>query len=256
MGCSHSKHESYTNQPPVRQVKIPGSKGGSIAVIPSIQTSSSQPVLPESSGLTRQQILEAFRHMAEYLDEQGVEANMVTIDGAIDTLYLRSRETAHNVDFFLDDPASKDYTPLKNAANFADSRVQGRLGQDWLSNSAQLFMPRDVQTHLVRDAFVQNEVIFEQTTSRGGLRVYAAPWSYAICEKLDRLGDINPQHHDMDDAVLYLRRYLDLMGQYCIKAETIRAWARWYHKDASEGVLKNLNVSFNKKFEWSPIEWN
>lgn len=256
MGCNPSKHEIDTESQPVRQVKIPGPKGGSVTSSQAFQNASSRPVQFESSDLTRQQILEAFRHMAEYLEEKGVETSIVTIGGAVNTVYLGSRETTHDLDFFLDDPASKDYTPLHNAAKFADSQAGGCLRQGWFNTSAQLFMPRDVQVNLVNDARSQNELVFDQRSERGGLRVYAAPWSYAICEKLDRLCDINPQPHDMDDAVIYLRRHLEVVGQYYIKAQTIRDWARWYHKDVSEGILREMNESFNRKFKWSPVDWN
>lgn len=56
-------------------------------------------------------------------------------------------------------------------------------------------------------AFTQQEVIFRAE----GLTVLAARWQYAFCCKVDRLAGAGlhaPLIYNLDDAVLYLKRYL------------------------------------------------
>ncbi|KAM5352678.1 hypothetical protein ACJ41O_005400 [Fusarium nematophilum] len=255
MGCNHSRHEREMESRPVRPVTISDPMGGPVMIPPMFRDASGRPIQHESSDLSRQEILDAFQYMAEYLDECGVSTNVVVVGGAVNTVYLRSRQSTHDVDFFLDDPASKDYISLHNAARFANDQAKGRLGEEWFNNSTQLFMARDVQTALVREARQQNELVFEHRGQNGGLRVYAAPWPYALCSKLNRLCDINPRSYDMADAVVYLYRYLAVTGNGCVGSQAIKDWCRWYHHDVTREVLKRLDDSFNQTYGYRPIVW-
>ncbi|KAF4978991.1 hypothetical protein FZEAL_4722 [Fusarium zealandicum] len=256
MGCNHSRYEREMESRPIRPVTISDPMGGPVMIPPMFRDSSGRPIQHDSSDLDREQILEAFQQMAEYLDECGVDTSVVIVGGAVNTVYLRSRQSTHDVDFFLDDPASKDYVSLHNAARFANSKAQGRLGEEWFNNSTQLFMARDVQTALVQEAKQQNELVFEHRGCNGGLRVYAAPWTYALCSKLNRLCDINPRAYDMADAVVYLDRYLSVIGEGYISAQAVNEWCRWYHHDVTRGVLKQLDESFSRKYGYKPIIWS
>ncbi|KAJ3514626.1 hypothetical protein NM208_g15044 [Fusarium decemcellulare] len=253
MGCNHSRYEREMESRPIRPVTISDPMGGPVMIPPMFRDASGRPIQHESSDLSRRQILEAFQHMAEYLDECGVSTSVVVVGGAVNTVYLRSRQSTHDVDFFLDDPASKDYISLHNAAKFANTQTGGRLGEEWFNNSTQLFMARDVQTALVREAKRQNELVFEKHGNNGGLKVYAAPWQYALCSKLNRLCDINPRSYDMADAVVYLYRYLCTTGQGYVNAQIMYEWCRWYNQNISKEILKQLDENFCRSYGYKPI---
>ncbi|KAF5018903.1 hypothetical protein F66182_9098 [Fusarium sp. NRRL 66182] len=241
MGCSHSHHVLEMESRPVRPVILSNHSAGSV-MMPSTFQDQPEP------GLTRQQIMDAFQHMAEYLNECGVSIECVAVDGAVNTLYLHSKESTHDVEFLLD-PASDDYKTLSNAAVFANRQAQEKLGCEWFNNSMQLFVPQSVQTALVQEAKHQDEVVFEHQGTNGGLKVYAAPWSFAFCGKLNRLCDI-------DDAIVYLHRYLSLTGQDYVIARWIYDECQKYHQDVSQKVLKRLEDGYARTHGNWPIVWN
>ncbi|KAM0188752.1 hypothetical protein ACHAPA_009288 [Fusarium lateritium] len=250
MGCNNSRQVLEMETRPIRPVTLSSHSAGSVMIPSSIFQD-----YPDSSELSRQQIIDAFQQMAEYLNECSVSIDCVAVDGAVNTLYLRSRESTHDVEFILNDPESKQCVALNNAAIFANSQTHGRLGEAWFNNSMQLFMPRNVQASLIREAKKQNEVVFEHYGTSGGLRVYAAPWSFALCSKLNSLRDID-RSHDMDDAVAYLYRYLSLTGQDYIIAQQIYEWCEEYHQDVSREVLRRLEEAYARTHGNWPIVWN
>ncbi|KAI8669523.1 hypothetical protein NCS57_00767600 [Fusarium keratoplasticum] len=256
MGCSHSRYEREMESRPVRPVTISDPMGGPVMIPPMFRDETGRPIQYEASSLSRKQIIHAFEHMAEYLDECGIETNVVVVGGAVNTVYLGSRESTHDVDFFLEDPASKEYMSLDNAAKFANRQAEGRLGEEWFNNSTQLFMARDVQTSLVWQAKQQNAVVFEKRGTKGGLKVYAAPWTYALCSKLNRLCEINPRSYDMDDAVVYLHRHLTLTAETYVKFQELYDWCRWYNHDVRREILKQLDDKYFQSYGYRPIVWN
>ncbi|CAF3519477.1 hypothetical protein SNK03_003760 [Fusarium graminearum] len=248
MGCNNSRHVLEMESRPVRPVTLSSHSAGSA------MTSST--MFQDYPGLRRQQIIDAFQKIAEYLNEYGVSIDCVAVDGAVNTLYLRSRESTHDVELLLNDPSSKESILLTNAASFANSQAQGRLGETWLNSSMQLFLPRNVQTSLVQEAKTQNEIVFEHQGTNGGLRVYAAPWSFALCSKLNHAFDHHNRTEDMDDAVDYLYRYLNITGQDYIMAQQIKDWCQTYHQDVSREVLRRLEETYARKHGNWPIVWN
>ncbi|KAI8725452.1 hypothetical protein NCS52_00116300 [Fusarium sp. LHS14.1] len=255
MGCSHSQYEREMESRPVRPVTISDPMGGPVMIPQMFRDETGRPIQYEASSLSRRQIINAFEHMAEYLDECGIEANVVVVGGAVNTVYLGSRESTHDVDFFLEDPASKEYMSLDLAAKFANRQAEGRLGEEWFNNSTQLFMARDVQTSLVWQAKRQNAVVFEKRGTKGGLKVYAAPWTYALCSKLNRLCEINARSYDMDDAVVYLNRHLLLTTENRVKSQELYDWCRWYNHDVRREILKQLDEKYFQSYGYKPIVW-
>lgn len=47
------------------------------------------------------------------------------------------------------------------------------------------------QQELANAAVRQYVVIFEKISAQGGLRIYAAPWAYMFCGKMNRLTEGN-----------------------------------------------------------------
>ncbi|KAL4723649.1 hypothetical protein ACLX1H_009291 [Fusarium chlamydosporum] len=240
MGCNNSRHVLEMESRPIRPVTLSSHSAGSVMAPSSI--------FQDCSGLSRQQIIDAFQKMADI--------ECVAVDGAVNTLYLRSRESTHDVEFLLNDTTLKESDVLSNAASFANSQAQGRLGEAWLNSSMQLFLPHNVQTSLIQEAKRQNEIVFEHQGTNGGLRVYAAPWSFALCSKLNHSCDHHNRTEDMDDAVAYLYRYLSTTGQDYIIAQQIKDWCQTYHQDVSREVLRRLEQTYARKHGNWPIVWN
>ncbi|RBR23883.1 uncharacterized protein FIESC28_03352 [Fusarium coffeatum] len=248
MGCNNSRHVLEMESRPCRPVTLSSHSAGSAMA--------SSSIFQDYPGLSRQQIIDAFQKMAEYLNEYGVSVECVAVDGAVNTLYLRSRESTHDVELLLNDPASKESDILSNAASFANTSAQGSLGESWLNSSMQLFLPRYVQTSLFEEAKKQNEIVFEHQGTNGGLKVYAAPWSYALCSKLNHSCDNHNRSEGMDDAVDYLYRYLYITGQDYIIAQQIEDWCQMYHQDVSREAFRRLEQTYARKHGNWPIVWN
>ncbi|KAF5700501.1 hypothetical protein FGLOB1_10742 [Fusarium globosum] len=249
MGCNNSRHILEMESRPIRPVTISSHSVGSVMAPSSIFQD-----FPETSELSRQQIIDAFQHMAEYLNECGTYVNCAVVGGVVNTLYLRHRETTPDVEFLLHDPASKEYITLSNAASFANKKAQGTLGEQWFNNSMQFFVPRNVQVDILQWAKDQHQVIFEHRGNYGGLTVYAAPWDYALCSKLNSLYD-NIRADDMEDAVAYLHRYLTLTRQESLNGNQVNDWCRKYHQDVSREVLNRLGEAYARKHGSWPLQW-
>ncbi|KAH7357099.1 hypothetical protein BKA65DRAFT_393875, partial [Rhexocercosporidium sp. MPI-PUGE-AT-0058] len=71
-------------------------------------------------------------------------------------------------------------------------------------NKPILFIPKNLRAKLVAQSLEQTYTVF----STPGLRVIAAPWSYALLTKLDRMAGGGGKPYDPKDATNYLRRYL------------------------------------------------
>ena len=66
---------------------------------------------------------------------------VISVGGAVNTIYLQSLSTTHNVDFFSDCLAAKDYEVLLKATRKAIKKDRLLRGE-WLNNRTVLFMPR------------------------------------------------------------------------------------------------------------------
>lgn len=193
--------------------------------------------------------------MAQFLDQRGVRAQLVTVGGAVNTLYLRSRDSTHDVDFFLENANAQIHHTLHEAARFANRQRGGSLGAEWLNNATQLFMSGPLQQQLFNAALEQGTVVFEHWGSRGGLRVYAAPWSYAFCGKLNRLCESNPRPYDMADAVVYLHNYLQGSGKQTFGAGRIRQWCQQFSKKVTDEVLRHVDEAYYRTYGVRVIDW-
>ncbi|AEO71566.1 uncharacterized protein THITE_2058890, partial [Thermothielavioides terrestris NRRL 8126] len=199
--------------------------------------------------LDRETLLSALQNVAAYITKKGGNVTVIAIGGAINTIYLRSRQTTHDVDFFNNYLTADDFKHLIQGAREAAKR-NPELEESWFNNRTILFIPKDQRQTLTDQAFAQREVIFRQ----GGLTVLAAPWQYAFCCKLDRLagsGLHGARSYDLDDAVQYLRRYLVKAGQTQVSYTTVREWftqylLRW--TSANDEVVTKVNTTYRAAF--------
>ncbi|KAG6006971.1 hypothetical protein E4U43_000372 [Claviceps pusilla] len=202
------------------------------------KTPGSDPPLPL---LNRTMLLQALRTVATSVAKTGGNLTVVAVGGAVNTIYLQSRETTRDIDFFNAYLGPDDVNKLATAARDAIKRNKG-LGEDWFNSRALFFVPNDKHQALTDEAFSQREIIFEEP----GLTVLAAPWNYAFCCKVDRIaraGHGDPRPYDLDDAMHYLARYLRPFKQDVgqIAREKIRAWFVRYSLEWTESTDEVLD---------------
>jgi hypothetical protein len=206
--------------------------------------------------MDRERLIQALGYVASYLDQHRVTANVVTVGGAVNTIYLGSRESTHDLDFFLPDASSSDHHNIHQAAQYANKQCQSQLGADWFNNATQVFMSQNIQRALASQAFEQNVIVYNQIGQRGGLTIYAAPWSYAFCGKMNRLCNSSPRPYDLSDAVEYLYQYLGSKGRRTVSARTIYGWCETYRKQVSDVVLQQVDKAYRQKYGSHPIYWS
>lgn len=225
-------------------------------VPPPYRDQQGRPIQHSASELDRNTIIRALTDVAAFLDRQGVRTQLVTVGGAVNTVYLRSRASTHDVDFFLGNASSSIHHAIHEAARLANRQRGGSLGAEWLNNATQLQMPVQLQQSLFKAALEQGIVVFKH----GGLEVYAAPWSYAFCGKLNRLssrlpGD-EPRPYDLADAAVYLHEYLRGTGRQAVGVRQIRKWCTRFNKIMADEVLRRIDKVYYQQYQRRAVDWH
>ena len=200
-------------------------------------------------NLTRPTLEKALTNVGDYLAKKRKNVTVIAVGGAVNTIFLRSRTSTHDFDFYNSRLTGAEFGYLMSAAKDAAGK-DPQLNEDWFNNHAVFFIPQSQRDSLTNQAFVQNEIIFQH----GGLRVLAAPWNYAFCGKIDRLagGGVDAtQNYDLSDALHYLNRYLTKRSLTTIPLTAVKQWftgflLRWTANN--EEVIKRLNAAYKTKY--------
>ena len=90
----------------------------------------------------------------------------------------------------------------------------------------------------------QNAVIFNAP----GLKVIAAPWRYALCTKIDRLGKASgEQEKDLGDAVAYLAQLRQTRGP--VTVQEITSWFTEFKLGRpSNTAITEVETAYRKKY--------
>jgi hypothetical protein len=217
MGCGSSRDAAPRDripnarptgpQPAVQLRAISGPHGG-LEMVPTPQRDNRGiPVVHRDFDIDCENILRALGFMAEYLDRHNAEVTIVAVGGAVNTVYLQTRETTHDVDFF--GPGNQARL-LRDASKYAQAQSRVQLGANWLNNATTLYVGQALLEELFMEATEQNVVLFRHR----GLTVYAAPWAYALCGKTNRMSGPREgvRSYDAHDAAAYLHEYIQLHG--------------------------------------------
>ncbi|KAF7188315.1 hypothetical protein HII31_10379 [Pseudocercospora fuligena] len=244
MGCSSSRI-AEPDQPPARPVQI-GRPEAPVLHVPRRVVGPDGVEAPiVDYDLTRRDIERALAFVAEDLNSRRRPLTIVTVGGAVNTLYLRSREATHDVDFFGSHLNNEELRALDAAMQYAQRRSSVPLGGAWLNNETQLHMAPDVRRFVTETALERNTVVFE----RPGLRVVAAPWSYLFISKANRIGTEYERGYDLDDAVAYLRHWLSQIADNAISTRSIRDLCTRYRREMlSQEVLKRINREYRRRY--------
>lgn len=207
-----------------------------------------QPPRPVNLEPDRSTLIHALEHMGQYLDHHGVMACAVTVGGLVNTIYLQTQKATWDINFFSDDPNSSVNWYMDEAARSAARASGGTRGvplkPNWVTNATQIIRDRQLGTRLMMEAQQQNVIVFQYRGQRGGLLIYAAPWAYAFCGKLERLCDANQSLLDVNDAVLYLHEYLRSKNRSGVSTGEVGKWCHEYRKNVTDAALHHVNIQY------------
>lgn len=167
----------------------------------------------------QQSLVDGLMSISKFLSKKKHKVMMVAVGGAVSTILLQSRQSTHDFDFLAENLNPKTSDALRKAVEKATLQSQV-LQQGWINNQTTVFLTPDKRRLLMEQAIVQNEVVFASTS----LTVLAAPWGYAFCSKLHRLSGAHNQTKgtDVEDAVVYVRKYLETKKTVSIRMEEIQ----------------------------------
>lgn len=158
------------------------------------------PILSQEHDLSRQNIIRALGYVAEYLHQKGKNLVLVSVGGAVNTVFLQSRSSTHDVDFFSSPLSGSEISLLGEAVRYAEERSSIPLGERWLNNeTGTIGGTVEHIADLVKTAMRQNDTIFQQR----GLTVLCAPWHYAFVAKIGRITYGTGRSYDMQDAPIH-----------------------------------------------------
>ncbi|OKP11706.1 hypothetical protein PENSUB_2778 [Penicillium subrubescens] len=80
-----------------QNLQISGPSGGLQMIPTSERDGTGRPIAHRSFEINRDQLLLAFRYMAEYLRQQKANLTIYVAGGAVNTIYLRSRHSTGDV---------------------------------------------------------------------------------------------------------------------------------------------------------------
>ena len=134
---------------------------------------------------------------------------------------------------------------LEQASRVAEAKASLPLGGNWLNNATTLYIPSRIRQELAQEAVEQNDVVFQAP----GLTVLAAPWLYALCTKIDRLGDRQKRRrYDQADAVAYLRRYTSRHRRQPVVYQNLTKAAAHYRIALTVEICQEINREYEAQF--------
>ncbi|CAK3826863.1 Hypothetical predicted protein [Lecanosticta acicola] len=242
MGCSSSNSEPSAQQ--ARPVQIGRPQDITLHVPRRQKDAEGAELQVVDQELTRQNIHRALQYTAQYLNERRQNLTLVTVGGAINTMYLRSRQTTHDVDFFGAHLNQRQLQMIDEAMQYAERMSSVPLGGAWLNNESRCTWLRMLGDTSQTVQLEQDMVVFKEP----GLTVVAAPWSYSFISKSQRLGSQYERPYDLDDAVAYLAEWNRRMGNEVATARMIQdLCARYRQPMIADPVLRRVNERYRTR---------
>ncbi|KAL9102764.1 MAG: hypothetical protein Q9163_002126 [Psora crenata] len=242
MGCGPS---SQRRASPETRPNISAPTGG-LELIPQPRRDAAGMPLPhQHHDLDRLHLQRALTYAADHLHSKGADIMIIAVGGAVNTILLETRESTHDVDFFMPSDRRQQGKLIEEAAQVAEARSSLPLGGEWLNNSASLYIPRTIRQELSQEAIAQNAVVFR----RPGLTILAAPWIYALCAKIQRLGDTRKRRsYDATDAATYLYHFNSQHGQHSVQFQYLVERAAHYQTAITADVCRQLDAEYQTRY--------
>ena len=191
-------------------------------------------------NISHDDLLAGLKAMASHLHGRGAHVTIVVMGGAVNTLFLETRDYTRDVDFFTSDNWA---TLLKEASKAAQTQSGGVLGPDWFNNGAgRLLRPR-IRREAFDAALEQNEILLDDP----GMTALVAPWIMCFVAKLQKIA-WQPeivQEYDFADAAHYLQQHIRKSGGMRLTVTEVYQWAAYYEKTIdmdTEGTMRNKTL--------------
>ena len=204
------------------------------------------PIRVQDYDIDNQTLDMALRNVARYLHSRGEDLTIICSGGVINLLFPKTRQTTHDVDFFGTNLNNSQRRMLSEAARYAEQQTSRPLGEEWLNNEMMLWLAPDVHRALTHTALQRNIVVFQAQ----GLKVVAAPWSYAFCSKLNRVADPRTRRaYDTSDAVSYLHEILlQRRDRRPVSVQDVQGWASQYGLQVQRNALRDVAQLYQQRY--------
>ena len=192
----------------------------------------------------------ALSYVAEYLNRHNEDLTITGVGGIINTVYLQTRASTHDVDFCGTNLNNTQRKLLDRAAHHAMRQFSRPLGSAWLNNETTLHMAADVHRDVTARALTQNEIIFRAP----GISVIAAPFDYAFASKAQRVGTEFRRSYDVADCAIYLHEWCQRHENQAPSKDGVDQWCRRYRRNLlSKDVLCQNQVEYRHRYGASGI---
>ncbi len=220
--------------------------GGSKNTIIDLHSLAPRPTAHPPAPLNANQLKHCLSQVATYIHQRRRrQLHLVVIGGVVNTILLKTRHATEDVDLLTVNLSRDDATLLTQAARFVrEQNPDLHLDENWLNSNAGLFVQPELRSIIIQEGIAQNEIVFNAP----GLTLYAAPYSYAIVAKLNRIAGQGARSHDLGDVVAYLRRYLSLRNESHITMRQIESWCREYRSSCSGLILHNVIEAVSQEY--------
>jgi hypothetical protein len=248
MGNKNSKHQS----PPIAGLSISGPTAHQIHIPRNRADPDGLPIQQTSKEMNRGTLEAGLQYMSDYIASKpgAPKVTVPVVGGVVNTLYLRTRPSTHDVDVFGSDLSNAQRVLLDEAMYQAQKHVPG-LGTDWFNTETQMWMTGPVHADLTKSSQDRGVCVFEGK----GLALYAAPWEYAFSAKVSRVvAGEHERPYDVDDAVGYIRQYIvSRGGNRPVQVKEALEWARkWGHRTDEKLLRGKVNQMYVKKYNAGP----
>ncbi|MCJ1369573.1 hypothetical protein MMC20_000785 [Loxospora ochrophaea] len=202
------------------------------------------------------EVLNASLHfMADYISRSRQNITVISVGGAVDVMFLRTRTSTDEVIFFNQSLNKKQRKLLHQATLFAGLQMRSKwrieLLPTWFTSAS---FPLELRKQLTNEAFEQNDVVFQAA----GLEVLAAPWQYAFSAEVDKIarggGSGGSQGYDNgNNAAHYLCYYLTKRNETYVPIRTVRHWGGRYKTKTGDGELRVADDAYTRLYGVRPI---
>lgn len=240
MGCCTSKPAGKKRQ----ELRISNPTSG-IALVPTSRAVAGPPEARDEDELDLNTLIRALQMVSGYLQQQDTNVDLVALGGVVNVLHLHTRLATSDLTFFSAKNDPHEAELLHSASRYVTDQGFARLRENWLNSSPDLVLSTALTQTTATSALQQNEVLFHSA----GLVVYAAPWDFALCVKIDRITkDRRLRPDDVTDAATYLNRYIQRHQNQPVERAIIQGWASDYNTRISIDAIFEVNAEHRKLF--------
>ncbi|KAK4212685.1 hypothetical protein QBC37DRAFT_287514 [Rhypophila decipiens] len=239
-------HHRARSRSPASGLVIGSPQDIKIAIPRNRNDDNGRPIQPVTRDVDSETMRRGLDHVSTFLAKHGRRIEVVAVGGAVNTLFLHTREKTHDIDIFSSELDKPSRILLDEAAHDAQKRIPA-LGTDWLNTETEMWMTGPAENDLTHAAAEQNVRLYEGQ----GLIVYLAPWDYAFTGKVHRIqtGGGNVRDYDLADAAHYMHQYILAHSNRPVKAGMIQEWAKkWRGYEVKASILARIQIEYKRHY--------